>query len=81
LTGGRLTRPITVTKACCRSARQSNPGRRSTYRSGKAVRTSETTSLGHTVRLIPPAHVKLLPVTVGDGVDRTAMAGRADFFC
>ena len=37
-------KPTPATRACCRSAWQPNPGRRSTYRSGNTVRTSGATS-------------------------------------
>jgi hypothetical protein len=36
--------PITPTSPCCRSARQPDPGRRSTYRRGKVVQTTGATS-------------------------------------
>src|SRR5450432_4229635 len=36
--------PITPTSPRCRSARRPNPGRRSTYRPGKAVQTTGATS-------------------------------------
>src|SRR5262245_21756734 len=44
LTGERPSKPTSEMRACCRSAWQPNPGRRSTYRSGKSVRTSGATS-------------------------------------
>src|SRR5437660_11559253 len=39
-------RPIKPTSPRCHSAWQPNPGRGSTYRCGKSVQTTETTSLG-----------------------------------
>lgn len=44
LTDERPIKPTSDRRACCRSAWQPNPGRRSTYRSGKSVRTSGATS-------------------------------------
>jgi putative transposase len=44
LTTRRPIKPTSGTQAYCRSARQPNPGRRSTYPSGKTVRTTGTTS-------------------------------------
>ena len=50
--------PIKPTSLICRSARQPNLGRRSTYRCGKSVQTTETTS----VRLGRRANVKALTI-------------------
>ena len=46
LTAGRPTTPTSDTTACRRAAWRPNPGRRSTYPSGEAVRTTGATSVG-----------------------------------
>jgi site-specific DNA recombinase len=46
LTDERLIKPTSHRRARCRSAWQPNPGRRSTYRSGKSVRSTGATSRG-----------------------------------
>ena len=40
-----VQRPIKLISTRCPSARQPNPGRRSTYRCGKSVQTTGTTSI------------------------------------
>src|SRR5665213_3010727 len=41
--------PITPTSPRCPSARQPNPGRRSTYRRGKSVQTTGTSSIAYLI--------------------------------
>jgi hypothetical protein len=55
LTGARPIKPTSGTTPCCRSARQPNPGRRSTYRSGNSVRTTGATSQ-EPLETDPPCH-------------------------
>jgi hypothetical protein len=65
--------PIRPTSTRCRSARQLNPGRRSTYRCGKIVQTTGATSLP----LFQPSCKTGITVEIVKGVEKY-LSGKTD---